>query len=363
MFHVFDGRTADEVWSNIAAAFRSADGLVSRPSRAGRVLELGNVCLSIAEPHQRWVVSREPALNPAFAIAEVVWILNGRNDSRFLNYFNRQLPRFAGDVEEYPGAYGYRLRNALGFDQLDRAYSALHDTPESRQVVLQIWDGRSDLPSSDGTPTSADIPCNIISLLKVRDGRLDWTQILRSNDVYLGLPHNLVQFTTLQEVMAGWLKLQCGAFHLVTDSLHLYERDLVHIRAMPTRTPACNNDSMSLNRTESEAAFASLAEYVEVIIDHETTAQQIFDSACAIQLPLAHRNMLQVLAAEGLRRRKAIEMANHLMTACTNPSLVQLWDRWTCRVVQKINTWRSEPFHSQRVEATHREEESHAILE
>lgn len=47
---------------------------------------------------------------------------------------------------------------------------------------------------------------------------------MRSNDVHRGLPYNVVQFTTLQEVMAGWLGLEVGGYHHWSDSLHLYRR-------------------------------------------------------------------------------------------------------------------------------------------
>jgi len=127
-------------------------------------------------------------LNPAFAIAEIVWIMNGRHDSEFLNRWNSRLPLFAGAGPRYDGAYGHRLRRHFGIDQIQRVCDALSTDRASRQAVLQIWDARTDLPAPDGTAASADVPCNVSSLLKVRGGRLQWTQIMRSNDVFLGLP-------------------------------------------------------------------------------------------------------------------------------------------------------------------------------
>ena len=102
--------------------------------------------ITIQEPTNRWVVSREPAINPAFSLAEVIWILTGRNDAGFLNYFNSALPAFAGHGSCYHGAYGFRLRRHFrdgwgrDLDQLERAYLTLCHEPDSRQAVLQIWD-------------------------------------------------------------------------------------------------------------------------------------------------------------------------------------------------------------------------------
>ena len=225
MLHLFEGQTADEVWRQAAESIRAGEGVIAQPSRAGVTYELLHTCLAIRDPLQRWILSREPALNPAFAIAEIVWILAGRNDSSFVNHWNPKLPQYAGRGPTYYGAYGHRLRRHFLTDQLDRAYDTLRHNPNSRQVVLQIWDPQKDLPCEDGKPCAEDIPCNIVSFLKMRRGRLEWMQILRSNDLLLGLPHNVIQFTTLQEVMAGWLGAELGSYCQLSDSLHVYKRD------------------------------------------------------------------------------------------------------------------------------------------
>lgn len=72
MFRVFEGNTADEVWGSVARAFRSGEGTV-QPSRVGQMREVLHSAISISHPTQRWVTSRIPPINPAFAIAETVW--------------------------------------------------------------------------------------------------------------------------------------------------------------------------------------------------------------------------------------------------------------------------------------------------
>src|SRR5205085_7350 len=273
MFRVFEGRTANEVWRKVAIAFRSGEGAV-QSSRAGQTREILHSAMSISDPTQRWATSRQPRINIAFAIAEIVWIIIGRNDSAFLNYFNRQLHKYAGHGDTYHGAYGHRFRYHLGIDQLERAYQVLKAKPDSRQVVLQIWDGRSDLPDSSGKEASTDIPCNIVSILKVRGGKLEWMQILRSNDVYRGLPYNLVQFTTLQEIVAGWLGLELGEYNQISNSLHVYEKDLEYISGPSSDQRAINVDSLAFPKEESDEYFNELAHNIETIIDQRVTAKE-----------------------------------------------------------------------------------------
>lgn len=209
---LFEGRTANEAWSKAAAAFVVEGEAQEQASRAGSTREILHAALSIRNPLERWVLARRPAINPAFAIAETVWILAGRDDSALPNHWYPGLSDYTGPGERYHGAYGHRLRRRFGLDQLERAYLALRNNPDSRQVVLQIWDAGLDMPDEEGRPASQDVPCNVLCMLKVRNGKLQWTQVMRSNDLVYGIPYNLVQFTTLQEVMAGWLGLEVGVY-------------------------------------------------------------------------------------------------------------------------------------------------------
>jgi thymidylate synthase len=330
VFHVFEAETANEVWRKISVRLR--DEGVTQQSRAGPTREILRAAIGVRDPRQRWVVARVPALNPAFAIAEVVWLLTGRDDAAFLNYFNRGLPTFAGDGPIYHGAYGHRIRRRLHFDQLDRAHQVLHNTPESRQVVLQIWDGDVDMPDASGRPRAADIPCNVLTLLKVRSGRLELTEIVRSNDAFRGLPYNFIQFTTLQEVLAGWLGVDVGGYAQLSDSLHLYERDAAALSTEDDDPAAPNTDTLALPRAESERALRTLSDAIERIIVPETSAESLLRLPQTVALPNGYMNLLRVLCAEGVRRRGAPALATEMMARCNNPALEQVWRRWFDRV-------------------------------
>ena len=327
MFHAFEADTADETWRAIANEFRIGR-VAGQASRAGSTRELLHAAISISRPRERWIVSRNPPINPAFAMAEIIWIVTGRNDSWFLTYFNRKLPEFAGDGPILHGAYGYRLRRHLELDQLSRAYHTLASNPDSRQVVLQIWDGTLDLPHPDGHPRAQDIPCNVLSMLKVRENKLHWTQIIRSNDFFLGLPYNLIQFTTLQEIIAGWLEVEVGPYYQISDSLHIYDRDYSHLEDVVVVNMPKDSDSLALSKQKSELTFAELARNVDIIIDESASTSDLETMQRDSQLPTAFRNMLCVLCAEGARRRSGVEKSREMMRSCTNPVFALLFDRW-----------------------------------
>ena len=329
MIRIFEGPTADRVWHQLAQAFRQSEGVRTQPSRDGPTKEILHTAISIADPRQRWVVSRDPPLNVAFALAEVVWIMTGRRDLAFLEFWNSKLPNFVGPGPDLHGAYGYRLRHHLGMDQLVRAYDALRHKPDTRQVALQIWDSSSDLPQADGSPVDPDIPCNVISMPKVRDGKLEWLQIIRSNDLFLGVPHNFVQFTCLQEVMAGWLGIECGSHNVISDSLHLYIRDEKNVlNSSQLEYVAPNADSLALPREESELAFGELERRIEQMITPELEMGDLERLSRWDAAPQAFQNMLNVLISEAARRHRWMEVANGVMASCSNPIYGELWTRW-----------------------------------
>src|SRR4051794_244151 len=113
--NTFEAPTADSAWLKAVEGLRQQGQRPLQESRAGKTIELLKAVIQVENPRQRWVVSREPGLSVAFAIVEAIGIINGRQDSAYLNFFNPKLPDYAGKGPNYHGAYGFRLRSNLGF--------------------------------------------------------------------------------------------------------------------------------------------------------------------------------------------------------------------------------------------------------
>lgn len=327
----FEGETADVVWRQVANALLTGNDFVIQRGRNGETRELLHCTLHIRDPRQRWVLSRQPAMNPAFAIAEIVWILRGRNDSGFLNYWNPALPRFAGDGPVYHGAYGHRLTANFGFDQIERAYKALRADGDTRQVVLQIWDPVRDMPDENGSPNSKDIPCNLVSMLKIRGGRLEWLQVMRSNDVYRGAPHNFIQFTTLQEVMAGWLGIEVGNYIHVSDSLHLYERNIGEMSISPYPLEAPNSDRLNCSWDEFMVVLGVISSAFDQLRCDLLTPSRFESLVTQTDIPEGWLNFLKIAAADAARRRGWNDEMDLASSGCTNQALKVAWQRWLSR--------------------------------
>jgi thymidylate synthase len=276
-------------------------------------------------------VSRNPGLSVPFAIVEVIGILNGRQDSAYLNYFNPQLPKYAGSGPKYHGAYGFRLRKNFGLDQLIQASKALKCNPDGRQVVLQIWDATKDFPVNNGNPASDDIPCNICSMLKIRDGKLEWSQIMRSNDLFRGLPYNFVQFTSLQEVIAGWIGIEPGMYTHFSDSLHVYEEDMQFVFSSKRVPITCSTESLALPQEQAEPIWTEMNKRVNALVQNTLTTKEYIWLARLDNAPQAFTNMMAVVVADAARRSGNTDAVTESISFCNSPVLQLLWRRWAER--------------------------------
>jgi thymidylate synthase len=332
----FQGNTANQIWLQVIKTLESQTGSEITSSRLGNMHELLHVGITINEPRQRWIPSRIPALNPAFALAEIIWFINGSNEAKIINYWNPALPKFAGHDKYYHGAYGFRLREQFDFDQLQKAYYSLQKNGLSRQVVLQIWDPSIDFPDEKGQPVSEDIPCNLSSLLKIRNNKLEWMQINRSNDIYRGFPYNIVLFTTLQELIAGWLGIEVGTYNHLSDSLHLYVNDHKELGYINLESINRNTDRLSLSYDETQIYFRVLFTKMEFIVNNELTESdfyKLFDDSLKIE---ALDNMFLIIGADAARRKRYYDMSIALVNRCTNPIYKELWKNWLYRQKVKI---------------------------
>jgi thymidylate synthase len=322
---MFSGETANDVWDLAAKHLIALHDTVT--SRSGDTYELLHALLSISDPKEKWVSNRIPAMSISFALAELIWILNGSDTAKIINYWNSTLSRYAGHDDNYNGAYGFRIRRNFGVDQLEKAYCVLHNKPESRQTVILIWDPKKDLPKDDGSPSNADIPCNICSMLKVRNNKLEWTQIMRSNDVFLGLPYNFIQFTSMQEILAGWLEIGIGNYTHYSDSLHLYTRDCNKIE-IGTDLYSRNADSLSVSKNVFDMAIKEIYNRMQTIVYTDIDEIKLGSISYLNSESEAYNNIMRIISAYAARKKGFLSLKDKIIKDCSNPLYIEIWNQW-----------------------------------
>lgn len=193
-------------------------------SRVGSVANLGQAFFEIQPNDPRLIFLNARKINPIFAIVEGVWVLQGSNKLAPLQAEISDFAKYSDDGETLSGAYGYRLKEKFGLDQIQAAINVLGKDPASRRVVLSMYE------VADLTASSKDIPCNTSIFLKIVNEAVDITVINRSNDLFLGVPYNVFVFGLLQRYVADKLNRPIGIQRHFTDCLHLYQRDFIRAK-------------------------------------------------------------------------------------------------------------------------------------
>ncbi len=206
---------------------RVIDKLLSTKRRItatrGDTIELTGVLLQLTNPRAR--LSLTEKRGKLFScLGELLWYLSGENSVHFIAEY---VPRYRDDCEDgktIHGGYGPRLfnwkRNDATLDQVNNVLQLLRQKPHSRRAVIQLFD------AADIANSHKEIPCTCTLQFVVRNRRLHLFTSMRSNDAFLGLPHDIFAFTMLQEIMARSLGIELGRYKHFVTSLHLYTRDL-----------------------------------------------------------------------------------------------------------------------------------------
>jgi thymidylate synthase len=211
----FSGETVDDVMRMVIEEI-IASGTRINPTQ-GACTELVGLLVEITNPRARLSLT-ETRGRPISCLGEFCWYLAGSNDLAFVQYY---IPQYAKHAEDgcVVGGYGPRLFDWRGSDQVDVVTKQLKEKRDSRQAVIQIFD------SSDLVQKHRSIPCTCTLQFFLRRDRLHMLTSMRSNDVYLGLPHDVFAFTMLQEIIARDLEVEVGTYKHAVGSMHLYDRN------------------------------------------------------------------------------------------------------------------------------------------
>lgn len=211
----FSAQTLDDLMRHVLGTILGT-GRPIHPSK-GPALEVAGVLLELQDPRAR--LSRTETRGKAFsALGELCWYLARSDRVDFIEHYIPQYREVTPGDRVY-GAYGPRLFDWKRGNQFAAVKERLVHSPESRRAVIQLFDA-IDLPSRE-----KEIPCTSTLQFLLRGGRLDLLVNMRSNDAFLGLPHDVFSFTMLQEIMARWLGVDLGWYRHAVGSLHLYEED------------------------------------------------------------------------------------------------------------------------------------------
>lgn len=200
----------DEIYSHLCAKLSTA------PEVRG-TKELNNFSFTLTNLDNNIINIRD--ISKSYICGELLWYALGRKDVSFINKFAGLWGRISDDGVTSYSAYGDIVFNRHGFNQVEKIIQLLCDDPESRRAVINF-----NVPNENVIETKDEI-CTIALQFLIRDGKLNCTGIMRSNDVWYGLPYDVIFFTELTKYIARRLNIPYGTYTHDVISLHAYERN------------------------------------------------------------------------------------------------------------------------------------------
>ena len=174
-----------------------------------------NVSFTIENPTDRIITTPWRKFKPDYAEMEWQWYLSGWPYVTEIKKHAKIWDRMHGGDNRVNSNYGYQWQRN---DQLKKVIEQLKNNHNSRQAWISIYDGK------EKDDYQYDTPCTMCVGFDIKNGKLDMTVIMRSNDLVYGFGVDQYCFSKLQEMVANELNLPVGTYTHFAHDLHIYER-------------------------------------------------------------------------------------------------------------------------------------------
>lgn len=198
------------------------------------------------------VTLEERKLSTKFLGGEAYWILSGDNRVETIAPYNKNIVNYSDDGQTFFGAYGPRI-----ISQLDYVVDKLKSDADTRQAVLTIW--------RENPPATKDVPCTVAVHFMIRDHKLNCHVYMRSNDLWLGFPYDVFNFSMLSHLVCCRLNASAatngdvvkpGMLYHTASSRHIYEQ---HFEQAEKLTKQYNLSAMTMEELKSLETAATPA--------------------------------------------------------------------------------------------------------
>ena len=187
--------------------------------------EIVNANLVLLDPTRNTMCDCARKMPMRYAIGELLWYNSRDNTWKGIANYSKFWKNISDDGEHVNSNYGWCIHDKYTFDQWDMVKQLLKKDPTSRQAVIHIKEPRDVIKRP-----SKDVNCTIAMQFLLRNNKLDLIVTMRSNDIWLGLPYDVFNFTCMQIQMAMELGVDIGTYYHNAGSLHMYKRDVEKLK-------------------------------------------------------------------------------------------------------------------------------------
>lgn len=208
------------------------------PSRNGITIQVSNNTISADCSNGRLPILTTKKVNYKAAIIELVWFLQGHANVKFLHdhsvHIWDQWSDYMGDLGPI---YGVQWRK-----QFDNIINQAISDPFSRRLLIDSWN-IYDLPFMRLPP--CHYAYQIINYPTDYAIHTDLVVNMRSNDVFIGLPFNLVNYSVLLHYICSLIGTLPRTLYINTAASHIYEGHIDAVITQVPRKPLAHNARLS----------------------------------------------------------------------------------------------------------------------
>ena len=207
-------------------------GKQSLGRQQGAIHELLDVELVLSDPRKSVLSLPIRNMSRRYAAGELLCYIRGTNKKEDFEFYSKSWGKLANPDGTINSAYGYRMFHPV-FDgntetRFHYALTQLLENSDTKNAIIILRDD-SDLHPAH----QKDRCCTLCLCFNIREGKLNCRTIMRSQDLWLGLPYDVFCFTRLMQIMLynynsaceKGKEVQLGTYTHQVLNLHLYERD------------------------------------------------------------------------------------------------------------------------------------------
>lgn len=156
------------------------------------------------------ITLKDRKLSYNYMVAEALAMIRGDDTVAAVEKWAPNISRYSDDGVIFAGSYNKPFKESLQY-----IISMLRNDPETRQASFSCWKNNPE--------PSKNIPCMLSMTFYITpDGTLNADAILRSSDVWLGLPNDMFHQGMVTWYIAQELGIEPGVVNCYATNRHLY---------------------------------------------------------------------------------------------------------------------------------------------
>jgi thymidylate synthase len=191
---------------------------------------------------------------PKSCFVETEWLLSGQSNIKFLNANGVHIwDQWADDNGDLGPVYGYQLLDFNGINQFENVIREFKANKYSRRLLFTMWNPgdllKMNLP-----------PCHYSFQFVVTNNFVDIIVSMRSLDLFIGLPYDMVMYASILHSFANEFNLIPNEVIINAANAHVYEE---HVSSAAIY---CGREKFSLPKLINCSKFQNF-KHIEMVIE------------------------------------------------------------------------------------------------